>query len=123
MKKLFLVAGLAAGLQTASIAGTEPDEPSALQARATALTRTMAEKALLDEGQYLKIKQLNLRMLTEIEDVNIRFAADPEIRDARMADAQMSYYRELATVLRPNQLVAYTRTQSSMTALGLPSTR
>ncbi|GAA4386773.1 hypothetical protein [Hymenobacter koreensis] len=121
MKKLLLVAGLAAGLQGASAASSEPDETGALNSRATALTRTMAEKALLDEGQYLKLKQLNLRMLTDLEDIKERFAADPDIRDIRMADAQLSYYRQLATLLRPNQLVAFTKNQSSMTALGQPS--
>ncbi|WP_400191013.1 hypothetical protein [Hymenobacter sp. B81] len=119
MKKLLLLAGLAIGLN--ATAGSGPDNPASLTARANALTRVMAEKAQLDEGQFLKVKNLNLRMLTELEDINTRFSADPEIRDVRLADAQTSYYRELAHLLRPSQLVAYTRSQSSMTALGIPA--
>ncbi|AYA36438.1 hypothetical protein D3Y59_04830 [Hymenobacter oligotrophus] len=78
----------------------------------------MAGKIRLDEGQYVKLKQLNLRMLATMDDLKERFAADPEIRDVRMAEAQVSYNMELALMLRPAQLTAMQKSQETMTALG-----
>lgn len=122
MKKLLLLAGLTLGFLTAS-AAPDPESDNPLNQRATALTRAMASKMQLDEGQYLRLKQLNLRMLSTMEDLKDRFAADPEIRDFRMAEAQTSYHMELALLLRPTQLTAYKQSQASMTALGLPGAR
>ncbi|UYZ60317.1 hypothetical protein [Hymenobacter latericus] len=119
MKKLLLLAGLAFGIHMAVRASDpEHETPNGLNSRATALTRVMAGKIRLDEGQYVKLKQLNLRMLATMDDLKERFAADPEIRDARMAEAQVSYNMELALMLRPAQLTAMQKSQESMTALG-----
>lgn len=123
MKKLFLLAGLFVGLHVAARAAADPETDNPLNQRATALTRAMTSKMQLDEGQYLKLKSLNLRMLSTMEDLKDRFAADPEIRDIRMAEAQTSYHMELALMLRPTQLMAYKQSQASMTALGLPAGR
>ncbi|OON69995.1 hypothetical protein [Hymenobacter sp. CRA2] len=125
MKKILLLAVLAVGLHQATKAASDPENgsPKGLHTRATALTRAMASKMKLDEGQYLKLRQLNLSMLSTMEDLKERFAADPEIRDMRMAETQVSYHTELAMLLRPAQLVAYKQSQESMTALGLPSGR
>ncbi|GAB2942257.1 hypothetical protein GCM10027048_03510 [Hymenobacter coalescens] len=122
---LLLLAGLAIGFHSVAHAATDPDSdsPAGLNNRATALTRAMTGKMQLDEGQYLRLKQLNLRMLSTMEDLKVRFAADPEIRDIRMAEAQVSYHTELAMMLRPTQLLAYKQSQASMTALGLPGAR
>ncbi|RTQ46021.1 hypothetical protein EJV47_22970 [Hymenobacter gummosus] len=121
MKKLLSLAVLAVGLQ--GVAAASDPETDKLNTRATALTRAMTSKMQLDEGQYLRLKSLNLRMLETMEDLKVRFAADPEIRDMRMAEAQTSYHMELALMLRPSQLTAYKQSQESMTALGLPGTR
>ncbi|MCB2376899.1 hypothetical protein LGH70_04860 [Hymenobacter sp. BT635] len=118
MKKVYFLALVALSAQSAALASNDTDGPAAVQARATSLTRTMAEKAHLDEGQYLKVKQLNLRMLTEMDDLKTRFAADPAILDQQLASAQVRYETELASVLRPTQLAVYQQSRASMTALG-----
>jgi hypothetical protein len=119
MKKLLLLAGLAIGVQlVARASDPERNDPTGINGRAAQLTRTMATKMKLDEGQYIKLKDLNLRMLATMEDLKVRFAADPETRDMRMAEAQVSYHYELASMLRPQQLTVYRQTQESMTALG-----
>ncbi|PJJ60309.1 hypothetical protein [Hymenobacter chitinivorans] len=118
MKKAQFFALLALSAQTAAFAGNDPDGPSAIQARATTLTRTMAQQTKLDEGQYLKVKQLNLRMLTELDDLKTRFAADPAILDQQLAGAQTRYEAELASLLRPTQYAVYQQARSGMTALG-----
>ncbi|TGE28717.1 hypothetical protein [Hymenobacter metallicola] len=118
MKKVYFLALLALASQRVALASNDTDGPSGIQSRATALTRTMAEKARLDEGQYLKVKQLNLRMLTEMDDLKTRFAADPAIMDQQLASAQSRYEMELASLLRPAQFAVYQQARSSMTALG-----
>ncbi|UOQ77129.1 hypothetical protein MUN84_22215 [Hymenobacter sp. 5516J-16] len=118
MKKITLFAGLLLGLQGAAVAGSEPEAPTSLQARATALTRSISDKARLDEGQYLRVKQLNIRMLAEQEDLKTRFAADPTLLDQRLADAQGRYENDLTALLRPAQLALFQQSRTSMTALG-----
>ncbi|WP_460621328.1 hypothetical protein [Hymenobacter tenuis] len=118
MKKTTLFACLLFGLQSAAMAGTEPDGSGSITSRATALTRSISEKARLDEGQYLRVKQLNIRMLTELEDLKTRFAADQSVLDQRLADAQSRYETDLTALLRPAQLSIFQQSRTSMTALG-----
>ncbi|QJX48547.1 hypothetical protein HMJ29_17135 [Hymenobacter taeanensis] len=120
MKKAYFFAFLMVGLQLASSAtpNSEGDGTSSIKARATALTRTVAEKARLDEGQYLRLKQLNTQMLTEMDELKSRLAGDPAALDQRMADAQAKYEADLMGLLRPNQIALYQQARTSMTALG-----
>ncbi|RIY13892.1 hypothetical protein [Hymenobacter rubripertinctus] len=106
------------GVQTAVLAGAKKEGPTAIQARATALTRSIADKVRLDEGQYLQVKRLNIQMLSEQEDLKTRFAADPGILDQRLADAQVQYEADLLELLRPAQLALFQQSRASMTALG-----
>lgn len=122
MKNLFMYACLLMGTQAfASSNGTAvaPDHGAAISARATALTRTMAQTVQLDEGQYLKIKQLNTRMLTAVEDLKARFSADTELLDQHMAEAQFRYEMELTALLRPRQIAVYHEARENMTALSI----
>ena len=123
MKKVFVFAALVAGLRTAALAGTEPDiqHPVSIQQRAVALTRAMAEKMLLDEGQYLKLKQINIRMLTEMDDLRTRLTATPAALDEQLAAVQAQYQEETAGLLRPAQLLAFRQLQNSRTALSSPN--
>ena len=117
MKKITLFVALLLGLQCVSQAD-ERSEGTSLQARATALTRSIADKVRLDEGQIVRVKQLNLRMLSEMEDLKVRFAADPTLLDQRLADAQAQYETYLTALLRPAQLALFQQNRASMTALG-----
>ena len=118
MKKTTLFACLLLSAQSMVLAGTGKEGASGIQARATALTRSISEKARLDEGQYLRVKQLNVRMLLEMEDLKTRFAADQAILDQRLADAQLRYENDLTSLLRPAQLALFQESRASMTALG-----
>ncbi|TYZ06332.1 hypothetical protein FY528_18335 [Hymenobacter lutimineralis] len=123
MKKIFLLVGMLLAVSVASQASQENnatgDNGSAIAARATKLSRAMASTMQLDEGQYLKVKQLNTRMLAEVDDLKSRYAADPEILDQRLADAQQRYEAALTSLLRPRQLAVYQEAQSNMTALSI----
>ncbi|MBX0289797.1 hypothetical protein K3G63_05070 [Hymenobacter sp. HSC-4F20] len=118
MKKITLFAALLLGVSGVTSANSEPDTPTTLQARATALTRSISDKARLDEGQYLRLKQLNLHMLLEQEDLKTRFAADAASLDQHLAAAQARYESDLLALLRPAQLALFQQSRTSMTALG-----
>ena len=118
MKKAFLLAGLALVLGATAYATT--DKEGAIKTRAVALARIQVEKAHLDEGQYVKVKTLNIRMLTEMEDLKKRFAAEPAILDERLAVAQARYELELTAIMRPAQLALFNQSRNTVTALTEP---
>lgn len=118
MKRIFLFVGLILAVAPSLQAALGGD--GSVQARAIALTRFQAEKAHLDEGQYLKVKQLNVRMLTDMQDIKTRFAADPATMDDHLAATQTRYESDLRAILRPAQLALFQKTRSSMTALNTP---
>jgi hypothetical protein len=118
MKKAFLFTGIILALGATVYASG--DKESAIVTRATALTRMQVQKARLDEGQYLRVKTLNIRMLTEMEDIKNRFASEPAILDERLAVAQARYELELTSIMRPAQLAMFNQARNSMTALSAP---
>lgn len=118
MKKALLLTGLVLALGATVYATGDKD--ATIKTRAMALTRVQVEKARLDEGQYVKVKDLNIRMLTEMEDLKTRFAADPAILDERLAVAQARYELELTAMMRPSQLAMFNQARNSMTALSAP---
>ncbi|TGD80428.1 hypothetical protein [Hymenobacter wooponensis] len=96
-----------------------PADGSRMTDRAKAMTRQMAEKLPLSEGQYVKVRQLNLRLLTETADVRKQFADDATALDEALANVQMRYEWDLATILRPRQMALYDQSKMSMTAVNL----
>jgi hypothetical protein len=118
MKKALFLTGLALVLGATAYATTDKD--ATIRTRAVALARVQVEKAHLDEGQYLKVKNLNIRMLTEMEDIKNRFSAEPAILDERLAVAQARYELELTSIMRPAQLAMFNQARNSMTALSTP---
>lgn len=119
MKRVCILAALILGLHTATVAGTdrEPEHPAAIEARATAMTRAIAEKIHLDEDQYLKLRRMNVRMLLASGSARTRFATSPTMLDEHLAAIQANYQSELLELLRPAQLVAYEQLQHNRTAL------
>ncbi|QIL74630.1 MULTISPECIES: hypothetical protein [Hymenobacter] len=117
MKKVYFFACLILCLQGASSTVLAADGSTAIQARATTLTRAIANKARLDEGQYLKVKQLNVKMLSDMDDLKVRYAADPLSLDQKMAEVQIDYDVALARVMRTDQFAMYQQSRSTMTAL------
>jgi hypothetical protein len=110
---------LMCALSSTSHAQAAPADGSKLNERAKTLTRQMADKLPLSEGQYVKVRQLNLRLLTETADVRQRFANDATSLDEALADIQMRYEWDLAAVLRPRQMAVYDQHKVSMTAVNL----
>ena len=120
MKNLFLATCFAAGVTATPVAAAGPGEGSyshAMMARATTLTRALAQHVHFNEAQYLAVKQLHLNMLTERRDLEIILnGASAEERDNQLAQAQQRYETELAGILQPQQLIAYQNLRTNFTA-------
>ncbi|RYU80458.1 hypothetical protein [Hymenobacter persicinus] len=90
---------------------------AALHSRVTSLSRRIAETAKLSEGQYVRVKRLNLVMMSEMETIKARFAAEPVKMDEQLAELQARYDWDLAAVLQPRQLAAYNEAKISTVAV------
>ena len=119
MLKFCLIAITMFTLQNASGDGALlfTDNPPSVQARALRMAQALSAKVNLEEGQYVKVKQLNERMLAEVEAIEKDYAADQASLDRHLADAQARYEASLLDLLRPTQLGAYQQVRRSMTAL------
>jgi hypothetical protein len=119
MKNLFLASCIAASVGTTTPVAAGPDDPQyspAMVARATTLTRALDRRIRLNEGQYIAVKQLHLRMLTQRHELEVKYSGDEAERDSQLADAQLRYEAELSNLLQPRQLVAYYDLRSNFTA-------
>jgi hypothetical protein len=105
-------------LMTVGVAKAGPGDQQKLTSRATALTQQMARVTPLNEGQYVKVRQLNLRLLGEVQALQTRFANDAATLDQQMAEVQARYEWDLATILWPRQMVAYTQAKADLMAFG-----
>ena len=70
----------------------------------------------MSEGQYVKVKQLNIRLLTEMASLRKQLATDGAALDKALADVQMRYEWDLASILWPKQLAAYEDVKMNFTA-------
>ncbi|MBD2716857.1 hypothetical protein KBK19_17570 [Microvirga sp. STR05] len=93
-----------------------PGDQNKLTMRATQLTRQMAQKTPLNEGQYVKVRQLNMRLLAEVQAAQARFANDLVALDKELAEVQTRYEWDLATILWPRQMMAYTQAKADLMA-------
>ncbi|WP_345236300.1 hypothetical protein [Hymenobacter saemangeumensis] len=119
MKNLFLATCLAAGVSTMPVAASGPGDREyspAIISRATTLTRALDRRIHFNEGQYIAVKQLHLRMLAERQELEIKYSGDEGERDYMLANAQERYENELNCLLNPRQVVAYHDLRNNFTA-------
>ena len=116
MKKVYILTCLLVSMTFSLASSAAADNGTSLNNRATSLTRQMAQKVRLAEGQYVKLKRLNMQMLTETEEAKARLSADPAALDQQLAEIQSHYEWDLAAILWPRQMVAYNQAKASMTA-------
>lgn len=119
MKNFSILLLCAALFSTAPVAQAGSGNQQKLASRATAMTRQMAQKAALNEGQYVKVRQLNMRLLTEMQALQTRYASDPATLDQQVAELQGRYEWDLATILWPRQMAAYTQSKADLMALSV----
>ncbi|WP_426491924.1 hypothetical protein [Hymenobacter sp. 102] len=102
-----------------SAPATAGDGTTKTSTRATEMTRRIAEHTRLTEGQYVKVRALNLRLLNETAELRRQFATDATKLDEAIAEMQLRYEWDLATILRPHQMVAYDEMKSTLTAVNV----
>ncbi|RTQ46022.1 hypothetical protein EJV47_22975 [Hymenobacter gummosus] len=118
MNRLFL----SAAMLTYSLSASAGQEPT-LNDRATTLTQQLAHKVPLNEAQFVKVRRLNLQLLTATTDLQAQFANDPATLDQRLAELQDNYDWDMAAILWPRQQLAYRQYRSNMTAMDAPTAR
>ncbi|MET4104919.1 hypothetical protein [Hymenobacter sp. UYP22] len=120
MKKVFAsivcIALFTAGYIQPAAAG---DGTTKTAVRATEMTRRMAEQTKLTEGQYVKVRALNMRLLTEMAELRRQLSSDATKLDEAVAETQLRYEWDLANILRPKQMVAYDEMKSNFTAVNV----
>ena len=120
MKKVFACLAFVVAATTSMTVQANPgDGGNKMATRATEMTRRMAERTKLTEGQYVKVRVLNLRLLTEMTELRKQFANDAAGMDKAMADVQMRYDWDLAAILWPKQLTAYEDMKTNFTAANI----
>lgn len=120
MKKVFSVLACVVIVAVSQpLAAAPADGGNKVATRATEMTRRMAERTRLSEGQYVKVRMLNMRLLTEMADLRKQFAADVESMDKALADVQMRYEWDLAAILGPKKMVAYDEMKTNFTAANI----
>lgn len=120
MNNLLLAACLTASLATTSATTRKKpteDYPKSIQVRATTLTQALAHHIHLNEGQYLRVKRLHLKYLSERLELERSLAGEPAAeRDTQLAAAQLRYEQKLSDLLHPDQRVAYQQLRANFTA-------
>jgi len=97
--------------------GPGEEYPKSVVSRATTLTRALAQRVQLNEGQYVQIKRLHLRYLNQRHELETNLAGAPAAeRDEQLAAAQCAYEQALTALLLPGQRVAYQQLRASFTA-------
>lgn len=119
MKKIVTLLLLAACAMSSYYGQAGPGNGARLQDRARQLTRHLAEKTPLNEGQYVKVRQLNLRFLTEMSEARQQLAANGGALDAAISEIQLRYEWDLATILSPRQMASYDHAKHDLTALSV----
>ena len=114
MKNIFLAACIAAGVGTGPAivfatdsAGPGPgdrDYPATMLTRATTLTRAMAQRIHLNEGQYRQLLPLNRTKLVGIKNINSEYKNNEATRAAKTAELEAQYEQECSRILTPSQL-------------------
>ena len=71
---------------------------------ALSLTREMANRLGLNEGQFLQLLPLNRTKLAGLDRINAQFRADEATRAAKAAELEAQYEQECGRILTPSQL-------------------
>ena len=85
--------------------------------RATAMTWRIAERTQLSEGQYVKLRRLNVNLLSDMATLRQQLKAEPAALDQSLADLLQRYDWDVAALLQPKQLAVYDGIRSELTAV------
>ncbi|MBC6990037.1 hypothetical protein [Hymenobacter sp. BT491] len=72
--------------------------------RVTSLTRDMSGKLQLNEGQYIKLRNINRIKLAQADEIQWQYRDNSSLRQAKMAELEAQYESECSRILTPTQL-------------------
>jgi hypothetical protein len=116
MKRNLLQVLLAMGLCGYLSSCVTPSTKASLPDFATSLTRQMADKAHLTEGQYDRVRKLHIQQLAEVKRLKKKLDHQPILLQNRLEEVRSQYEWELATILLPEQLASLEPYQNEWTA-------
>ncbi|MGV3640579.1 MAG: hypothetical protein ACO1NZ_08685 [Adhaeribacter sp.] len=71
----------------------------------------MANKLQLNEGQYIRLRDLTKTRNEQIEEINSMYSNDPAMRQAKIQAAQQEFDNQLAQSVNQKQFTAYLEMQ------------
>ena len=98
------LASLSAKAQMADRVAEQPTPREASRQQVVALTREMANRLHLNEGQYLKLLPLNRTRLSALGSINREYRTDEATRAAKAAELEAQFEQECSRILTPSQL-------------------
>jgi hypothetical protein len=110
MKKVILLFLLVLGIVKIQAQGVEDglDLPTIMpKISADEESKNWQRTLLLNEGQYIKIKEINKERHETIEAVKAMYPHEPEKRDMKVQDVEVQYDAEFAAVFTDKQMKEY----------------
>lgn len=71
---------------------------------AAEMTRTMSTRLKLNEGQYVKLYQINKTRVNEVAQIERQYKDDPGARATKLSELEAQYEQECSRILTPTQL-------------------
>lgn len=71
---------------------------------AAELTRSMSTRLKLNEGQYVKLYQVNKTRVNELGQIERQYKNDPGARATKLSELETQYEQECSRILTPSQL-------------------
>ena len=113
------LATLSAKAQMADRITEHPTPREASRQEVMAMTREMANRLHLNEGQYLKLLPLNRTRLSTLSGINRDYRTDETTRAAKAAELEAQFEQECSRILTPSQL---SQLQRETPPTGAPAT-
>ncbi|MBF9220460.1 hypothetical protein [Hymenobacter ruricola] len=113
---LLVVSSFSAHAQMSDRLSEHPTYGKALAKDAENVTREMANRLHLNEGQVLRLLPLNRTKLAGLNSINREYKTDEAARAAKAAELEAQYEQECSRILTPSQLSQLQQTN------GQPST-
>ncbi|HEX8329336.1 MAG TPA: hypothetical protein VF629_17505 [Hymenobacter sp.] len=100
----FAFSSFTAKAQMADRIADVPSMGRSLDAEAVVLTREMASRLHLNEGEYLKLLPVNRTKLLGLSSIDRMYRGDEAERAAKAAELEAQYEQECSRILTPSQL-------------------
>jgi hypothetical protein len=101
---LLVLASFSARAQMADRLSEHPTFGKSLAKDAEVITRDMANRLRLNEGQVLRLLPLNRTKLAGLNSINREYKNDETARAAKAAELEAQYEQECSRILTPSQL-------------------